>query len=173
MKAYSVAERQRNLLQIILIGIILGSIYSVLEYTARVGTGDPQSFIPLFIRANVAAITIFYTVSIFENKVYRWLRKMAFAPLVLIRSIAYTFIISFILSIINGIWGMIDRGLSFSAAIWDYVSDESYIVNLITILMMLAIFIAFREINSLHRKGELLEFILGRYHKPKEINRIL
>jgi adenylate cyclase len=32
--------------------------------------------------------------------------------------------------------------------------------------------VGLREIDSLHRKGELLNFVLGRYNTPREVDRI-
>ena len=168
----STPDSHRNLLQLLMIGILLGSIYAVFEYLGRIGSNDPQAFLPLLLRTVIAAILIISIVTFFESKAKARLNKKTFAPRVLYRSISYTLIISLILSVINGFWGIISEGFSFWGGIMDYVTDESYLINLLSILLALTVFIAIRQINSLHRKGELLDFVLGKYHEPKEVNRI-
>ena len=172
MKLLSERDNRHLLNQHLVAGIIFVSIIAVLEYFARLNTDDPQEFIPLFIRANIMAILIITSIVLFDILTKRWFRKKTFLLGVLARTFSYTIIITFWLAIVNGIWAIIHDGYSLLEGIVDYVTDESYLVNLLSVLIFLTIIIGFRQINSLHRKGELLGFVLGKYHKPKEINRI-
>ena len=172
MKILSDSNNKQLIRQYIIAGAILGTTISILEYLVRLGTDEPQAFLPLIIRANINAILITASIAFFEISMKAKIRKKTFLQIVAIRSFSYTIIISIWLCVINGFWGMINRSLSFGASVLDYITDESYLINLLSVLFFITIFIGFQQINSLHRKGELLEFILGKYHKPKETERI-
>jgi adenylate cyclase len=126
----------------------------------------------LLVRAIIAGVLITGCAAIFEIYFQPLFTRRPFIFLVLVRSVIYTVIISFWLCIINGFWGMIDYNSTFWAGIRDYVSDDSYLVNLLSVFLFLIVFVGFRQINSLHRKGELVKFIIGRYHSPREVERI-
>ena len=163
----------RSLLrQYLIAGVVLASIYAIAEYFIKLGTVEYDQFFPLLIRANLAGVIITINVAVFEILYKNKLLQRRFSFLVLSRSVFYTLIITFWLALINGFWGMIDQGFSFLEGLKDYLSDESYVFNLLIIFLLLILLIGFRQINSLHKKGELLQFILGKYHQPREVERI-
>src|SRR4030095_15480535 len=47
-----------------------------------------------------------------------------------------------------------------------------YLINLSTIFLSVVVAVGFGQINNLHKKGELLNYVLGRYHRPREVDRI-
>ena len=47
-----------------------------------------------------------------------------------------------------------------------------YLINFSTIFGFILIYSSLVQINSLHRKGELLNFITGHYHQPREVEKI-
>jgi adenylate cyclase len=171
MSEFKKPENKRLILQFVITGFIIGSILGLLEYYVRL-PNDPQEFIPLIIRANLSGFFITLFLALYEIFIKEKLRKKAFIRIVLLRSIGYTLIISFVLIIINGFWNIISRGITFGAGVLDYISDKSYLINLVSILGLLVIVMSIFQISSLHRKGVLLEFILGKYHTPKEEHRI-
>ena len=172
MKQLSLKQLGKSLLTYLLIGCGVASLYAIVEYFARLNTPYPQTLLPLLVRANLAAMIILMGVFWVDHSLEKWIQRFSFTPRVTLVSLLYVLFISVGLAIINGFWGIIERGLSFWEGLQDYITDESYLVNLISIFFFLAIFNAIRQINSLHRKGELWDFVLGRYHKPREDHRI-
>lgn len=166
-------RRHRDSLRGYLIaGLTLGASFALAEYFARADSSYPQRFWPLMIRGIAAGSLILTAIGVFELSSRNRLAKHRFGFLVLVRLAVYFLIISFWLSIINGIWLIIDRDVPFQTGLFNYITGFSYAVNLLTILPALAVMLALQEINSLHRKGELWQFVLGKYHRPREIERI-
>lgn len=158
--------------QYILTGIVIACIYAVIEYYVKVGTRDAQLFIPLIVRAILAGGMITTCVAVFEIYSQDFFKQRRFIFLVLVRSLLYTLIITFWLSLINSIWQSFYRGLTLAEGISEYLTDESYLVNLSSIFLFLIVLLGLRQINSLHKKGELAKFIMGKYHHPREVERI-
>lgn len=155
-----------------LMGLAFGFLYAVAEYSVRTFIDDPIAFLPLVFRAIVAGVLLAISVGIFEILFKDKFSQKPFFYLVLVRSFFYTIIITFWLSIINGAWGQIEAGITFMEGMNRYWKDPSYPINLLTVFLVLVLMIGLSQINSLHRKGELLNFILGRYHRPQEVDRI-
>ena len=166
--------RERNTIRnYFLTGAILGLLFACLEYIVRLNTNDPQDFIPLIIRAIIAVSLIFGSVIVFEVLLKERFMQRQFLYVVLIRSVFYKLIITFWLLIINIAWYAINLGIfSVEALIDHYFMDEIYIINLSGTFFIVVLAVSLSQINSLHRKGELVNFILGRYHMPKEVERI-
>ncbi|MGI9542306.1 MAG: adenylate/guanylate cyclase domain-containing protein [Cyclobacteriaceae bacterium] len=155
-----------------LMGLMFGFLYAVIEHSVRTLIGNPITFLPLVARAVVAAFLLASSVGIFEILFKEKFSQKPFFYLVLVRSFFYTAIITFWLSIINGVWGQIESGISFIEGMNRYWNDPSYPINLLTVFLVLVLMIGLAQINSLHRKGELLNFVLGKYHHPQEVDRI-
>ncbi|MCB9315217.1 MAG: adenylate/guanylate cyclase domain-containing protein [Lewinellaceae bacterium] len=168
----TIRTNQKTLLEYQITGILMGLIYALGEYLTRINTDDPQAFVPLIIRGFFAGWLITLSVGIFEVLFKDKLMRRTFLFLVLVRAGSFTLIITFWLSVINAIWLTIDRDVQLTTGFFYYLTDISYLINLLTVLLGLLILIALRQINNLHRKGELWNFILGRYHRPREINRM-
>jgi adenylate cyclase len=91
----------------------------------------------------------------------------------LIKSFSYTLIITLWLLIMNGIWMAITQeGSVFKNLLSHYIRGEVYLINLATIGLGAIVLTGLGQINSLHRRGELINFILGKYHTPREVGRI-
>ena len=156
----------------ILIGALLGALFAGVEYVIRIETNDPQPFIPLIIRAILLGMVIMGSVLTFEALLQRWFFQRTFLYLVGVRTILYSVTISLCLFIANGIWFAINPEFSFTEELINYLQDSMYLVNLLSISLVVIIIVSIVQINSLHRKGELLNFILGRYNTPREVQRI-
>jgi len=168
--------RDKNNLQIIRIylfyGFLIGVLYAFGEYFARIDSDDPQFLIPLILRTTFTATIISGTMGLFELSIKEYLFNKPFIYLVLVKAIAYTIIISFYLLISNAIWSSIENDISIFSGLQDYLSGKSFWINMITIFPLTLIFTGLRQIDNLHRKSELTNYILGKYNKPREITRI-
>ncbi len=154
-------------------GAILGFLYACSEYIVRFYANDSQDFIPLLSRAITAVLLIFGSVIIFEILLKERFIQRQFLYVVLVRSVFYIVIITFWLFIINSFWFAIRNGFfSIEGLIAYYFMDEMYMIQLLGLFFIVVLAVSLSQINSLHRKGELLNYILGRYHMPKEVERI-
>jgi adenylate cyclase len=153
-------------------GIIGGATYGCVEYIARLNTDDPQAFIPLIIRTVTVGILVFGTAAIFEIWSQTRFAQKPFIYLLLGRSIAYTLIISFSLLVVNIVWFLVGPAASLQEELKKYFGGKMYLINLSTIFFFVLVAVAVGQINRLHKKGELLNYVLGRYHRPREVDRI-
>ena len=155
-------------------GAIFGALYATTEYFIRLKTGDdPQLYFPLLTRATFIGAFIMGSILVFEILLKDWFRKRRFIYLVLVRSLCYTFIIVLWLAVFNGIWYRINGGAPLREEMVKYFSgDDIFWINLSSVFFVAILVAGFREINSLHGKGQLLNFMLGRYHMPREIELI-
>jgi len=161
------ANRQ-YLLRLLIIGAVIGFLYALVEYYFR-----PTLLIPLIIRSVLGGSMMFGTIGVFELAFRNLFRRKSFLLLLLTKSIVYVIIILFWLSILNGINSMIINNDSFFSGVVDYFRYSDMVeINLVSLFLIILIINIIIQINSLHRKSELGNFILGRYHKPKERERI-
>ena len=165
-------SHQSLIRQYIVSGICVGLVYAIIEYFAKRGSTDHQLFTPLLVRAILAGFLVTFSMAIFEIKSRNTFVQKRFAYILIVRLIFIIFIISFWLAIINAIWQMMLNQFSFQQGMLDYLTDESYLINLLLIGTFLTLLIGVNQINRLHKRGELWNFILGRYHHPREVQRI-
>lgn len=159
-------------LNYLLAGAIVGALFGSIEYFAKINTKDELDFFPLIARAAITSLFIIASVIIFEQLFKNGFKRKRFLYLVLTRAFFYTLIISLWLFIINGIWFSINGNSQFQYEMINYLIDDMYLINLSSIFIVLVIALGLGQINSLHRKRELLNFVLGRYNTPREVERI-
>jgi adenylate cyclase len=160
--------RSDNLIILTLLGALIGFLYSFAENALK-GT----ELIPLMVRAIACTILILLSISFASQLMKSGFKGKTFIFIVLWRTMVYILIITFWLALINGINEALEHHASLIFGVKDYfVSSEMYWINLLTIAVIMLIIISVLEINSLHRKGELIKYISGLYHRPKEVDRI-
>ena len=172
MKTKNIYTESNTLRKYLLAGAIVGALVGCLEYVVRIKTNDdPQEFFPLIVRATITGSLIIGSVVIFEAFFKDRFTQRPFLYLVFVRSLFYTLIITLLLFIINGVWFAINEG-PFQVRLFDYIIDEMYLINLFSGFSVVVLAVGLGQINSLHRKGELINFVLGKYHTPREVDRI-
>ncbi len=117
-------------------------------------------------------VLVFGTAAIFEIWSQSRFAKKPFVYLLLARSIAYTLIITVSLLVVNAVWYLVRQGVSLKEELRMYLGGGMYLINLFTIFILVLVVVALGQINNLHKKGELLNYVLGRYHRPREVDRI-
>jgi len=163
-----IIEEKNYILRLAFYGCTGGLIYSFAE-NYLVGT----PLLPLIVRAGFLGLLLFCGVGFFEIRFKEFFRKHSFVLTLVLRSICYLFMIIIWLLIINGIYEASKNDVSFFNGIAIYYNYSGMVVKNMIALFSIIIFInALIQINSPHRKGELVSFILGRYHKPIEKSRI-
>jgi adenylate cyclase len=161
-------RRFNNVFQLALLGAVIGVLYSYAENALK-GT----ELVPLMVRAISCTILTFISISFASSMMKSMLKGRTFIYVVLSRTIVYYLIVTFWLALINGISDAYFKNVTVFMGAVDYLRySDMYWVNLVTIFCLLLIIISILEINALHRKGELVRYIAGLYHKPKEVDRV-
>ena len=155
-----------------LLGLFLGGIYAVIEYYSKHGTENQVVFIPLLLRAITAGVLFFVCIPYAGRVLNRKLKKKKFIPSLISHSVVYSFIIALILLFINVIWFLLNPQYSFWLQWYGYFSRHMFLINMATVFPGMMLIIALSEISSLHRKGDLLNFVLGRFNNPLEVERV-
>jgi adenylate cyclase len=164
-------ERKR-IWNYLITGATGGAVYGCVEYIAKLNTDDPEIFVPLIIRTVSVGLLVFGTAAIFEIWSQSRFAQKPFIYLLLARSIAYTLIITLSLLCVNAVWYIVRQGVSLKEEMRSYFGGDMFLINLSTIFFFVVITVGFSQINKLHKKGELLNYVLGRYHRPREVYRI-
>jgi len=172
MKLKFLYSERISILNYLIIGAIVGLGYACVEYFLRLNTDDPELFIPLLVRAMLIATLIFGSIVVFGLLYGDRFTQKTFLYLVIVKSIFYTINTTFWLIIINGAWYAIQGELPVKVQLLDYLTDDMYLINLSSVFIIIIAVVSAGQIGSLHGKGELLNFILGRYNKPREVERI-
>ena len=163
---------KRNTIIFALSGALVGSLVGLLEYLYRLKTNDdPQALMPLLARSSFAGISIILCVALFEASFSSFFRKKSFIFIVFFRSVAYTIMLTGCLFLSNLFW-FLSNGYPVLEQLSLYFVDTTYLINMATALSFIVVAMGFYQINTLHRKGELFNFIIGRYHTPMELERI-
>lgn len=153
--------------------VIIGQFYALIEYLISLGTTTPESFWLLVLRVFIVSVLLGTSIGLFDLGTRHHFTKRPFLYLVFLKAISYTLILSFWLIIGNGLWEVYaNPQITFIEGTLIYINQPIYIINLTTIFGAILIFSSLAQINSLHRKGELLNFVTGRYHQPVEVERI-
>jgi adenylate cyclase len=153
---------------LILLGAFIGVIYSFAENAFKA-----TDLIPLMIRAVSCLVLIFLSIHLASRRLKSWLKGKTFIITVFLRATVYFLIINFWLALINGINDAYFDDISVITAAIDFLRySDMYWINLATIFPILLIIISILDINTLHRKGELIKYMSGIYHKPREVDRI-
>lgn len=158
--------------KILLYAYIFGLLYTVVEYYVMRWLDDPVAYLPLLIRVAIAGTGVGLGIALFEVLFNSFFRKKPFLFTVLIRAVVYSVIITLWLILINGVWESILMDATFREGLSHYLESGLYVINLITTMLLFSLALGMYQVNRLHRKGELRRFILGRYHRPREIERI-
>lgn len=168
-KLYSERTAVRNNL---ILGAIIGLVFACAEYFLKLNSDDPQLFIPLLVRATLVAMLILGSIGVFGLLYGDHFTQKSFLYLVIVKSIFYTISTTFCLVIINGAWFAIEGEYPVKEKLINYLKDDMYLINLVSVLLVMIAVVSVSQIDNLHRKGELLNFILGRYNKPREVEQI-
>ena len=166
-------DNRKKILRFALAGALAGFTYGNIEFLIDSLTDDVEPYIPLMIRGITVGTLVGSIAIAVELQLRERFRKRPFLFLVIVRALMYTLIISLSLFIVNGVWFAVNNnGASVGEEFYFYFSNRMYLINLLTIFLVLLIIGSIDQINTLHRRGELWNFILGRYHKPGREERI-
>jgi adenylate cyclase len=99
-------------------------------------------------------------------------RKKSYLFLLLFRVIAYLIVFAFFELLINSLTKFAVSELSIKDSIYFAFYLENYFRDLGIIAVISVITISVFQIKRLHRPGDLIKYVTGRYHLPEEVNKI-
>ncbi|CAN5253817.1 hypothetical protein BH23BAC1_BH23BAC1_16380 [soil metagenome] len=165
-------NKQKKHIQIVftLAGLVAGVCYSVFS--------DNQIKPIPYINGISIGLIIGYLVSILE--VYFFAPKeqhFSFLSKVALKTVSYVLLSGIVIIGVKGF----NESIYFGQGFWDYVKgarfqnflyNEDFEIIMIYTLMLMGITIFIKELSRKLGQGILLNFITGRYHKPREEERI-
>jgi adenylate cyclase len=155
------------------------SIYTIMGTTAGTIIGfllhyiDKQDILGPTIRGMLIGFLVGTTIGLCEEFLFLdRFRKKSYLFLLLFRTIVYSTAIAFHELLINSASNYLTQNLSISDSIHAAVFREHFVRDLSIITLVSIISIALLQIRRLHRPGDLIKYITGRYHLPEEVNKI-
>ena len=167
MSVKSLFLQRRKILYYLITGALIGAFYSIFEYIIRNNMGDYIPYLPLLARATTAGATIYTSVLILNAYLTSKFPNQRFIEVIIMKSIVITIMIMIWLVAVNSAWYSLNPDEAFMPQFNRYIS-EMFLVNLAVCCALIVVLVTLGQINSLHRRGELLKYILGQYHSPKE-----
>ena len=159
-------------LQHVLIYTIMGTIAGtvigfLLHYIDKIDITGPTSrglFIGFLVGTTIGLCEEFLFLERFRRKSYFFL--------LLFRTIVYSSVIAFHELLINSASNFLTKDLSIGESIYAAVYRQNFPRDLTIISIVSVVSIAFLQIRRLHRPGDLIKYVTGKYHIPEEVNKI-
>jgi adenylate cyclase len=158
----------KNVTYFSIIGTVAGAIIGfLLQNIDKIDNFRPTFnglFIGFFVGIAIGLCEEFLFLVRFRNKTYLFL--------LLFRKLVYSFVFAFFLLFVNSATKFFTRNLSIVDSINSTLFEEHYFRDLIIIVIIAFFIIALLQIRRLHRPGDLIKYISGKYHRPEEIEKI-
>jgi adenylate cyclase len=150
------------------IGTIAGTVIGfLLHYIDKIDTAGPT------IRGMLIGLLVGTTIGLCEEFLFldRFRRKSYFF-LLLFRTIVYSVVFAFHELLINSASNFLTQHLSIGASIYTAFYREHFPRDLAIIAIVSVTLISLLQIRRLHRPGDLIKYVTGKYHLPEEVNKI-
>lgn len=158
----------KNVTYFSIIGIIIGSVIGfLLQNIDKIDNSEPTfrgMFVGLFVSTTVGLCEEFLFLVKFRSKTYLFL--------LLFRILVYSFVFAFFELLVNSGSNFFIKNLTFNESIYTALYEEHYFRDLVIIIFIAGIIIALFQVRRLHRPGDLIKYITGKYHRPEEIDKI-
>ena len=99
-------------------------------------------------------------------------RKKSYLFLLVFRSVVYSILIAFFELFINSLSNFLTKDMGINESFYTAVYRENFLRDLVIIVITSTALIALIQIRRLHRPGDLIKYVTGRYHLPEEVNKI-
>lgn len=158
----------KNLLIYTIIGTITGTgIGLALHYIDRI-----DIFLPT-IRGMTIGFLVGTTVGLCEEHLFLdRFRKKSYLFLLLFRTLVYSCVFAFFELLINSVSKFLVSDLTLAESIHFAIYEENYVRDFGIIMVISFFLIALIQIRRLHRPGDLLKYVSGKYHLPEEVNKV-
>ncbi len=158
----------KNVLIYTVIGTIAGAIIGfLLHYIDKIDILGPTLrgfFIGFLVGTSIGLCEEFLFLEKFRRKSYLFL--------LIFRTVVYSIVIAFNELLINSASNFFTQNLTVSQSVYSAVFRENFPRDLVIIAIISTLLIALLQIRRLHRPGDLIKYVTGRYHLPEEVNKI-
>src|SRR4030066_1436948 len=151
-----------------IIGTIAGTVIGfLLYYIDKFDIAGPT------IRGMLIGFLVGTTIGLCEEFLFLdRFRKKSYLFLLLFRTVVYSIVFSFHELLINSASNLLTQNLSVSQSIYSAVYREHFPRDLFIIAIVSTTLIAMLQLKRLHRPGDLIKYVAGKYHLPEEVNKI-
>lgn len=150
------------------IGTIAGTVIGfLLHYIDKFDIAGPT------IRGMLIGFLVGTTIGLCEEFLFldRFRRK-SYLFLLIFRTVVYSVVFAFHELLINSASNFFTENLTVHQSIYSAIYRENFLRDLFIITIVSTILIAMLQIKRLHRPGDLLKYVSGKYHLPEEVNKI-
>jgi adenylate cyclase len=158
----------KNVSYFSIIGTIAGTVIGfLLNYVDKMDVPSPTIrglLVGFFVGTTLGLCEEFLFLGRFRTKTYFFL--------LLFRTFTYSFVFAFYELLVNSGSNFLTRDLSVTESIYSALFLENYLRDLFIIIIISSSTIALLQIRRLHRPGDLIKYVTGKYHRPEEINKI-
>ncbi len=150
------------------IGTIAGTVIGlILHYIDHLDLAGPT------IRGMLIGLLVGTTIGICEEFLFlERFRRRSYPFLLLFRTLVYSVVFAFYELLINSASNFLTQNLSVGQSIYSAVYREHFPRDLVIIAIVSTILIALLQIRRLHRPGDLIKYVTGKFHLPEEVNKI-
>jgi adenylate cyclase len=158
----------KNVSIYVVIGIVAGiGIGLALQYIDRI-----DNYLPT-IRGVTIGFLVGITVGLCEEFLFlEKFRKKNYLFLLLFRAMVYSSVFALYELTINSLSKYFASDLSLYDSIHFALYEEYYLRDLGIIILLSIVTISLLQIRRLHRPGDLIKYVIGKYHLPEEVNKI-
>ena len=147
-----------------LVGTIIGGILHLIDKIDFAGPTLRGMLIGFLVGTTIGLCEEFLFLDRFRRKSYMFLLSF--------RTLVYSVVFAFNELLINSLSNFLTKDLTFDQSIHSAVFRENFPRDLLIIAVISTVLIAILQIRRLHRPGDLIKYVTGRYHLPEEINKI-
>lgn len=158
----------KNVSYFSIIGTVVGTLIGfLLQEIDKIGNFGPTFrglFVGLFVGTAIGICEEFLFLGRFRSKTYLFL--------LLFRTVVYSFFFAFFLLLVNSSSTFLTSDFSIIKSVSTALFDEHYFRDLLIVIIVSSWMIALLQIRRLHRPGDLIKYVTGKYHLPEEVNKI-
>ena len=158
----------KNVTYFCIIGTIVGAVIGfLLQEIDKIDNFRPTFnglFIGFFVGIAIGLCEEFLFLDRFRKKTYIFLLSF--------RILVYSFVFAFFLLFVNSATKFFTRSFSVNESLHSALFEEHYFRDLVIIIFISSVMIALLQIKRLHRPGDLIKYVTGKYNRPEEVNKI-
>ena len=151
-----------------MLGTVVGAVIGfLLHYIDKIDIAGPTLrgfFIGFLVGTTIGLCEEFLFLEKFRRKSYLFL--------LIFRSVVYSFVIAFFELLINSLSNLLTNDMTFGQSFYSALFRENFPRDITIIVITSVTLIALLQIRRLHRPGDLIKYVTGRFHIPKEVNKI-
>lgn len=145
-------------------GAVIGFLLHYIDKIDIIGPSLRGFFIGFLVGTTIGLCEEFLFLEKFRRKSYLFL--------LIFRTVVYSFVIIFYELLINSTSNFFTNEMTIGQSIHSALFRENFPRDLVIIVITSSTLIALIQIRRLHRPGDLIKYVTGRFHIPKELNKI-